>query len=76
MLQIKNFSISFLQDEKFTEVIHDISFSLEKNEILGIVGESGSGKSQTVFGMTGVWKWKIDHFLSDFRALAEGSFKK
>jgi peptide/nickel transport system ATP-binding protein len=54
MLQIKNFSISFLQDEKFTEVIHDISFSLEKNEILGIVGESGSGKSITSLAILGL----------------------
>ena len=26
-------------------VIHDVSFALQKGEILGIVGESGSGKS-------------------------------
>lgn len=26
-------------------VVHDVSFSLHKGEILGIVGESGSGKS-------------------------------
>ncbi|MCG4587512.1 ATP-binding cassette domain-containing protein [Anaerosalibacter bizertensis] len=26
-------------------VVHDVSFSLEHGEILGLVGESGSGKS-------------------------------
>ena len=31
-------------------VVHDVSFSLEHGEILGLVGESGSGKS-TLFRM-------------------------
>ena len=30
---------------KGKRVVHDVSFSVEKGEILGIVGESGSGKS-------------------------------
>lgn len=31
-----------------TDIIKDISFSLDENEILGIVGESGSGKSTLI----------------------------
>ena len=54
MLKIKNFSISFLLDKKFTEVIHNISFSLNENEILGMVGESGSGKSITSLAVLGL----------------------
>ncbi len=41
ILNIKDLSIAF-QD---SEIIHNISYALYKNEILGIVGESGSGKS-------------------------------
>ena len=29
-------------------VVHDVSFSLEHGEILGLVGESGSGKSTLI----------------------------
>ena len=34
---------------KGKRVVHDVSFSVEKGEILGIVGESGSGKSTLAF---------------------------
>ena len=35
-------------------VIHDVSFSVEKGEILGIVGESGSGKSTLIKAAMGL----------------------
>jgi peptide/nickel transport system ATP-binding protein len=41
ILEVTDLSIAF-QDNN---VIHDISFALLENEILGVVGESGSGKS-------------------------------
>lgn len=37
-----------------TEIVKDVSFSLQKGEVLGIVGESGSGKStliRTIMGL-------------------------
>jgi peptide/nickel transport system ATP-binding protein len=54
MLTIKNLSISFLQNKKFESAVHDISFSLYQNEILGMVGESGSGKSITSLALLGL----------------------
>ena len=45
LLSIKNLSIAFPKEGEENEVIHQISFQLNSNEILGIVGESGSGKS-------------------------------
>ena len=54
MLTIKNLSISFLQIKKFEAAVHDISFSLHQNEILGMVGESGSGKSITSLALLGL----------------------
>lgn len=45
LLRIEELSISFRSAKIDNEVIHNISFHLNQNEILGIVGESGSGKS-------------------------------
>ena len=55
ILSIQNLSISF-GDNK---VIHDISYHLNQNEILGIVGESGSGKSVSSLAILGLLPKKI-----------------
>ena len=39
---------------KGKRVVHDVSFSVEKGEILGIVGESGSGKSTLIKAARGL----------------------
>lgn len=54
MLKVTNLNISFLTEEGKIEVVHNISFSLKENEILGIVGESGSGKSVTSLAIMGL----------------------
>ncbi|MCB0435644.1 MAG: ABC transporter ATP-binding protein, partial [Mangrovimonas sp.] len=54
ILSIKNLSVSFLSEKKSKEVIHSISYDLNKNEILGIVGESGSGKSVSSLAILGL----------------------
>jgi peptide/nickel transport system ATP-binding protein len=55
MLQIRDLTISFLSgiSDKVTAV-KNISFQLNKNEILGVVGESGSGKSVTSLAVLGL----------------------
>jgi len=54
LLSINTLSISFLSDGKDNEIIHNISFHLNENEILGIVGESGSGKSVSSLAILGL----------------------
>ncbi|MCB0381781.1 MAG: ABC transporter ATP-binding protein, partial [Psychroserpens sp.] len=54
LLEVNNLSISFRSEKRDTEIIHDISFYLNTNEILGIVGESGSGKSVTSLAVLGL----------------------
>ena len=54
MLKINNLNISFLSQGVINNIIHNISFSLEKNEILGVVGESGSGKSISTLAVLGL----------------------
>tara|TARA_R110002049_G_scaffold307520_1_gene508209 strand:+ start:19404 stop:21083 length:1680 start_codon:yes stop_codon:yes gene_type:complete len=55
ILNIENLSISFGNNE----VIHNISYQLKPNEILGIVGESGSGKSVSSLAILGLLPKKI-----------------
>lgn len=54
LLKTKNLSLSFQTENENNSVLEDISFSLEKNEVLGIVGESGSGKSVTALAILGL----------------------
>ena len=54
LLTVKDLSISFGNKKQKVEVIHDISFKISENEIVGIVGESGSGKSVTSLAIMGL----------------------
>lgn len=54
LLSIKNLSLSFYSDKKEVQILKNISFDLNENEILGIVGESGSGKSITALTILGL----------------------
>lgn len=54
LLEVKDLSISFGNKNNTTEVVHNISFEIAENEILGVVGESGSGKSVTAMAIMGL----------------------
>ncbi len=54
MLSIQNLSIAFKSNNELTTVVHNISFELQQQQILGIVGESGSGKSVTSLAVLGL----------------------
>lgn len=56
MLRVENLKIHFDDREAHQEVVKDITFSMEKGEILGLVGESGSGKSMTALTIAGLLK--------------------
>ncbi|TJX14972.1 ABC transporter ATP-binding protein [Tissierella creatinini] len=45
LLEVKNLNTYFYTQNGVVKAVRDVSFSLEKKEILGVVGESGSGKS-------------------------------
>ena len=59
LLSIQDLSISFLKDKKERKVIHEISYDIYSNEIVGIVGESGSGKSVSSMAIMGLLPPKI-----------------
>ncbi len=55
LLSVSHLSVGYPQgDGTIKKVVQDVSFELDKGEVLGIVGESGSGKSQTAFSILGL----------------------
>lgn len=48
LLDVKGLSIEFSIEKERVRAIDQLSFTLDKGEVLGIVGESGSGKSISV----------------------------
>ena len=54
LLQVDHLQVSFRKGTEYDPVIHDFSFELHQNEILGIVGESGSGKSVSSLSLMGL----------------------
>jgi oligopeptide/dipeptide ABC transporter ATP-binding protein len=47
LLQLQNLKTYFFTFEGIAKAVDDVSFHLDKGEVLGIVGESGCGKSVT-----------------------------
>lgn len=54
ILKVNNLSISFHNNQVINHVLHNVSYVLYKNEILGVVGESGSGKSVSSLAVLGL----------------------
>jgi len=72
ILSITDLSISFGKNK----VIHNISYQLNQNEILGIVGESGSGKSVSSLAVLGLLPPKISKINSGSIIYAENDLTK
>ncbi|MEM7378048.1 MAG: ABC transporter ATP-binding protein [Pseudomonadota bacterium] len=47
LIDVQHLTLQFRTDEGLITAVDDVSFSLNKGEIMGLVGESGSGKSVT-----------------------------
>lgn len=54
VLDIKGLHAVFSIQKKEYEVLHDISFSIHRNETVCVVGESGCGKSVTTLAVMGL----------------------
>jgi peptide/nickel transport system ATP-binding protein len=47
LIEVENLTLRFRTDEGLITAVDDVSFSLQRGEVMGLVGESGSGKSVT-----------------------------
>ena len=47
LLEVDNLSISFRLDDEVVEAVRNVSFHVDRGEMLALVGESGAGKSVT-----------------------------
>ncbi len=54
LLEVKNLKTDFKLKKGVVNAVNDVSFSVDKGEILAIVGESGSGKSVTSLSIMGL----------------------
>jgi ABC-type dipeptide/oligopeptide/nickel transport system ATPase component/ABC-type dipeptide/oligopeptide/nickel transport system permease subunit len=55
LVKVTGLGVGYPQaDGSVKKVVDNVSFHVDRGEILGIVGESGSGKSQTAFSILGL----------------------
>ena len=45
LLEVKNLTVEYESGKNKVRAVNDVSFAVEKGEVLGIIGESGSGKT-------------------------------
>ncbi len=70
VLEVRNLNAWYrpsgtMRRSRLVQVLHDISFDLNRGEILGLVGESGSGKStlaKTILGMVPDYTGTYTHY--------------
>src|SRR5687767_12220573 len=51
LLSIKDLSVDFIAESGTTHAVKNISFTVNRGEVVAIVGESGSGKSVTALSI-------------------------
>lgn len=59
MLELEDLNVSITINDLLYPVLEDISFSIDKDETLGLVGESGCGKSMTAMTIMGLLRKNI-----------------
>ncbi len=64
LLDIKKLSVGFNTDEGYFKAVEDVSFYIDKGEVVGLVGESGCGKSVTSLSILRLNPIPISHIES------------
>ena len=63
VLEFEGVSISYADGETRQRVVHDVSFHIDRGEVVALVGESGSGKTTTAQAAIGLLpsNGRLDH---------------
>lgn len=69
ILVCENLTMTFDDGEYIVHALKNVSFSLRKNEVLGIIGESGSGKSTIAKLITGLYQPTGGNIFLDGRSI-------
>lgn len=51
LLEVKNLNLGFYKENEFYQALYDVSFSINRGEMLSIVGESGCGKTMSTMSV-------------------------
>ena len=54
LLDVEHLEVSFFARRGTVQAVRDVSFTIDRSEVLGLVGESGSGKSVTAQAVLGL----------------------
>ncbi len=54
ILEVKDLVVHYETDEQVVEAVNNVSFSLNKGEVLGLVGETGAGKTTIALSIMGL----------------------
>ena len=75
LLEVRNLRIEYPSRRGVMAAVKDLSFSIEKGEILGVVGESGAGKSTMMNAIIGDVPRAGGEIMLDGKPLPKRSFQ-
>lgn len=70
-LEIKNVNKTFDK----TQILHDVSFTVESGKAMGFLGRNGAGKTTTIRSLMDVFKADSGEFLLDGKPLDRNKYK-
>jgi peptide/nickel transport system ATP-binding protein/oligopeptide transport system ATP-binding protein len=71
LLEVESLQVSFATEDGLVRAVDDVSFSVDRGEVVAIVGESGSGKSVSVMTLMGLTRGPNSRFGGSARLLGK-----